>query len=80
MLLHCGDFDISMIFQDESLTVNHASAVHLVDLIADVKYEGKILVLFMGCITIESSGEARFLCRERPQSTFLMDDSMDAIH
>lgn len=65
-----------MIFQDESLTVNHASAVHLVDLIADLKYEGKILVLFMGCITIESSGEAR----ERPQSTFLMDDSMNAIH
>jgi len=80
MLLHCGDFDISMVFQDESLTVNYASAVHLVDLIADLKDEGKILVLFMGCITVESSGEASILCTERPQSTFLMDDSMNAIH
>lgn len=80
MLLHCGDFDSSMIFQDETLTVSQASAVHLVDLIADLKDEGKILVLFMGCVTIESSGEASVLCRERPQSTFLMDDSMNAIH
>lgn len=52
MLLHCGDFDSAMIFQDETLTVSQASAVHLVDFIADLKDEGKILVLFMGCITI----------------------------
>lgn len=79
-LANSDNLYVSIVLQDNSLTVNHAYAVHLVDLIADLKYKEKILALFMGYVATESSGEAIVFRMEIPQSTSLMDDSINAIH